>query len=134
MSAQSVLNAGRSAHLQLMLDGCEITRGGERTWDPETGAYTDLPPAVVYTGQCRVKPASVGDDADAGEQLVALRRYTVELPYDAPAPVEVGDVFTTTATSDPWLPGVPLTVVAVELGTSRTARWITVEDQRERPR
>jgi len=115
-----------------MLDGCEITRGGGRTWDPETGTYTDLPPTVVHAGLCRVKPGRTGDAAvDAGEQQVVLRRYTVELPHDMAEPVEVGDVFTVTATTDPWLTGVPLTVVAVEFGTSRTARWITVEDQRE---
>lgn len=131
MTARSVLDAGRAAHQQLMLDQCEIARPVAPVWDPETGTYQQLDPAVIYTGPCRVKPAGVGQETQAGEEQLAVRRYEVALPADASGPVGVGDVLTVTDSTDAWLPQRPLVVDHPEVSTARTARWLTVVDQEQ---
>lgn len=131
MTMRRALARGRRRHLALMIDTCEITRsGGAQVWDPVTGSYTTPPPGQVYAGACRVKPWAAGEDTQAAEHQIALRRYWVELPWDAPEQVEVGDVVTVTSSTDAWLVDRPLVVTPIELATARTARWLTVEDQR----
>lgn len=126
MTPESVLAAGRAAHAALMLDACLITRSGVPVWDPAAGTYTTSF-TTVYTGSCRVKRPTV-EDVQAGDREVAQRTYHVALPQDA-APIAVGDVLTVTASTDEWLQGHPLIVTALELGSARTARWLTVEDR-----
>lgn len=130
MTVRGALRRGREVHESLMLDTCTVTRpSGPPVFDPVTGGYTIPDPTPVYDGPCRLKPWGAGQDAQAGEQQVVLRRYHVALPADTPDVVAVGDVFTLTSSADGWAVGHSLVVVAVEFATARTARWLTVEDQ-----
>lgn len=132
MSATSAASSGRAAHRQLMVDACTIARpDAEPSWDPETGQYTELESTPVYAGPCRVKPTARGTrEADQGVRDIVVNRYDVALPFDTEAVVEVGDLLTVTASADAWLIGRPMVVSSVGLGTTSTARWLTVDDQR----
>lgn len=112
-----------------MRDACEITRPGGRTFDPNTGQYTDDPPTVVYTGVCRFKPEFSGFESAAGEQEIQLRRYTVAIPWETPSEVLVGDTVRATTSDDPWLTtDRTLQVVSIGYGTDRAARRLIAED------
>ncbi len=123
----AVLAAGREAAERTMLDTCTVREPGAKVWDPATGDYTDLPGAVVYTGRCAVKRPTV-EDVQAGDREVAQRTYRVKLPASV-ATVQVGHICTVTESTDEMLQDHPLVVTAVELGSTRTARWLTVEDR-----
>lgn len=132
MSATAAVAAGRQAHLALMVDRCTISRPAtSSSWDPVTDTYVDRPATVVYTGACRVAPASrASGDGTEGAREVTTSRYEVALPHDGTAEIVIGDLLTVTESTDPWLVGRPLLVAAVGLGSTRTAHWVSVEDQR----
>lgn len=114
-----------------MVDTCTIVRpSGEPSWDPTTGTYTDPPTTVMYAGPCRVKPVSRDrGNTEQGVREVTTSRYDVALPHDTPYTLVIGDRLTVTASTDGWLIDRPLMVTGVGLGSSRTARWVSVEDQ-----
>lgn len=127
---EAALSDGRRAALVLMRDTCTIERkAGERTFDPNTGQYTQAW-AQVYAGVCRVKNTGGGSDSDlAGAQSVTLHRYEVRLPVDASPEVLREDRLTVTASDDAWLVGRPMEVVDVGYAGTNTARRLTVEDR-----
>lgn len=131
MSDRAALAAGRAAHDRLMSDTCTITRPDiEPSWDPVTGTYTEVEPTELYSGLCRVKPVSRTSEADVGARDVLVARYDVALPHGTAVQIDIGDTLTVTASSDTWLIDRPLVVSAVELGSARTARRLTVDDRR----
>ena len=130
MSAQSATLAGRAAAESLMLDTCTITRrGGERTWDEESGTYTDAEPTTVYEGRCKVQTRNVSvSEVDAGEREVGVLAWEVHLPVVGSEGVRRGDTVTVTAAVfDAALVGRVFTVSGPHVGTAKTARRLPVE-------
>lgn len=112
-----------------MRDRCKIERPGDPVFDPVTGQYTSTA-TPIYTGPCRLKEAFTSEEAQAGEQQIRTRRYTVSLPWDkATTPVKVEDVVTLTASDDAWVTGVALYVISVEYGSDRSARRLVLEER-----
>lgn len=69
-----------------MTSTCTVTKDGdgEPVWNGETGTYVDPPRAVVYSGPCRVKPASTwGRTTNAGEVQVTPSTFGVSIPFAA---------------------------------------------------
>jgi hypothetical protein len=129
MSVESALAAGRAAHAQLFVDACTITRVTGHTLDPATNVYTDTV-VTIYTGPCRLRqPTTDPSLAEAGEQAITVRRYWLDLPWNAPAAVAVHDIAALTASDDAWAIGRPLTLVGIGLSGSSTKRRLTVEDR-----
>ena len=85
------------------VDTCRITRpaapepGEEREIDPETLAYIDPDPVVVYEGKCRIPRTSTGSahsagTAAGGEQAFQVDEYPLALPVAGSGYVENEDV------------------------------------------
>lgn len=117
MSALSIMQDGRRIARTLLVDQGTIKRpgGGSGTLDPVTGDWTPAAATTIYTGDCRVRAASTM----VREQLIVfgdisttVTRHIVSLPHDAPL-VNIGDVFSLTATNDPEILNVAMRVVAV---------------------
>lgn len=117
MSAQSIMQDGRRIARSLLVDQGTITRPGvgPGTIDPVSGDWTPPAATTIYTGDCRLRAASMM----VREQLVVfgdisatLTRHIVSLPHDAPL-VDIGDVFSLTVTEDPEILNVPMRVVAI---------------------
>jgi Family of unknown function (DUF6093) len=126
----TVLAAGRVAHLQLMLDTCTVhRRSPEALLDPDTGDYTDAPPSRIYDGPCRVRRAGRTEEADQKMRDLVAARYDVALPHDADTPIQIEDTLTVTSSADGWMVGRALVVSGVGLGTTTSARWLTVDDR-----
>lgn len=125
---RAAMAAGRAAHAGLMLDAVAITRGGTRTYVPETQGYTFTPgDTVVYTGPCRLKTWR-GNEEQAAEAEVNVQRYYLDLPLtDAPPAVARRDVATVAASVNPSLVGRVLVITDVEPGTTSTALRMTCE-------
>jgi hypothetical protein len=113
---------GRARHQLLMLDTVTIVRPDPtaRAYDPVTQTYGAASTAV-YTGPCRVVTWR-GNEEDAAETEVAVIRYRLDLPLTASAPiVRRRDVATVTASFNPVLVGLVLTITEPEYGTTATA-------------
>ena len=98
MSAAAALLEGRRQAEALMIDECTITRGtGEPVIDPTTGAVTDGPGEVIYSGKCKVqsKDSATASPDSAGHSFVLVSRQ-VHIPANA-ADVEDDDVVEITA-------------------------------------
>lgn len=113
-----------------MVDACTIAHpGGEPTFDPDTGTYTDGAPTVFYTGKCEVQISDGlnARDTEAGGTELTLTRVTVKVPIIVEG-VERGDLVTITASElDPDLVGQEFTVLAGFSKTFATARRLQVE-------
>lgn len=128
MTAGSVTAAGRRAAARLMTDAGTLTRRtGTRTWDPESGTYTQ-DTTTVYSGPCRVRVLTTTDrTVQAGEEQVSLWRYLVSVPFNVEP--ELHDDFVLTASADPTLVGRLTRVVQVTRGTHVTARRMVCEEK-----
>jgi hypothetical protein len=105
----SVIAAGRDAvDRLLLLDTCTIASQATTYVD---GSLTDDPTVTIYTGGCRVKPASDETLQIADGQFDAYA-YTVTVPHDVDG-VKPGDIITVTATTDGDLNGAVLVVTGV---------------------
>lgn len=131
MSVPDAVAAGRQAHRRLMVDACTIIRRStEPSYDKTTAAHVNRAPVVVYRGPCRVKPVARTRDESVGVRESLVSRYDVALPHDVEVQIATGDVLTVITSTDAWLIGRGMVVVSIGLGTTATARWLTVEDQR----
>lgn len=93
-----------------------------RTTDPTTGEVTDTLGATVYTGACRVRPASAqAATAEAGGAEVFVFDYLISIPF-AESDVAEGHRVTITASPDPALAGVEVEVQKVARGDTLSAR------------
>ena len=133
---EAALAAGRAAAEELMRETITITRPGVPVFDWDTGTETPGPVTTIYptagAGRARVKPEkSEGREAEAGEQLVVLRRFTVSLPWSAPMPVrpKPGDVGDVSTSPDARMVGLRLWVTGVEYSSTATAWRISMEDR-----
>jgi hypothetical protein len=108
----------------LMTSTCSIAPPGtEPVTDPDTFEVTFPPGTAVYTGPCRVRPASQGQgsSATAGGAEVFSFDYLVSIPF-AEADVREGHQLTISASPDPALVGVVVEVQKVDRGEQITAR------------
>jgi hypothetical protein len=134
MDLTSLLAAGRAAHEELMVDTVRLQRPGADVYNPVTGVTTRTDPRALYTGRGRVKPAvAVAEDAEVGERNVVRRRYEVALPWSA-APLAAervlpGDQVAVTASPDPRLVGMVLTVTSVGESATATAWRLSAEER-----
>lgn len=114
-----------------MTDACTIARAGSRTFDDDTGEYTDTP-TVIYTGKCRIKPSGVeARRVQASDTAVTIWPYIVSVPMAAVG-IHAGDELTVTSSVDPALTDKTLVVRSIVAGTHVTARRIGCEDQATR--
>jgi hypothetical protein len=132
MSLQSTLRDGRKHRKSLMTERCQIKRPSEeRTFDPETGEYTNSE-VLIYEGICQFKSWSslgyrLGNVAD---REMTVMNYEVLIPYEEQTN-EVGesDIVYITESQDSWAVGKPLPIYSVELGHDRTCRHLTIGEQ-----
>lgn len=113
-----------------MFDTCTITRpgAGKGTWNEETGTYDTIPPALVYTGKCKVqtRDVQVATTDVAGREAFVVE-WTLHLPIDGSGDVQQGDTATVTASAlDPALVGRKFVIQGPHVGTAKTARRLPV--------
>ena len=74
-----------------MTSTCTIREPGTLSQlDQNTGLMVEVPGAIVYSGKCRIKPASTwGRTAEAGEREVTPSTFTFSIPFDAPGSADV---------------------------------------------
>ena len=109
-----------------MTSTCTIRkRSTEYTTDADTGEVTPVPGAVVYSGECRVRPAGgQGGTVDVGGAELFTFDHLVSLPFDADgsANVREGMPCHIDTSPDPALVGVEVEVSKVDRGDHITAR------------
>lgn len=83
-------------------------------------------PVVVYDGRCRVKPASTAVTTPSVNATAQTWQYKVSIPV-GPEPLRSGLRVTITASRDPSLVGMRLSLRNFDRGTDVTARrmWCT---------
>lgn len=125
-----LIAAGRAAHQSLLIDQCTISRPGTPTLDRATSVETPGIPTTLYAGVCRLQAQRIPRDVEFGEQLQAVARYQLDLPFDAvPAgALREGDTVTMTASGDARLIGQTLHVMAIDYGSTATVWRITVQN------
>lgn len=109
-----------------MTSTCTIrAKSSGRTTDPDTGAVAPVAGAVVYTGRCRVRPATGpgGDSSvrDVGGAEVFTFDYLVSVPFSVTDVIE-GHRVTITTSPDPSLVGKEVEVQHVDRGEHITSR------------
>lgn len=121
---------GRRFIESLMTSTCTIrAQEGEPTTDPDTGAVTEAPGDVLYSGKCRVKPAAQwGRMAEAGGEQVTPTTIQVSIPYEV-STVRRGSWVTVDASPDASLVGRRLEVrFTPAAGDNLTARRLLCEE------
>ena len=129
MSLAGVLESGRRAAENLMVDTCTIRRQSGESMDPVT---LQMVPTydTVYSGKCRVQiNAVVGATMpEAGERVVVTQRIQVQIPMTVTG-VEVDDqVVITAAAHDADLVGRAYRVRSEFAKTHATARRLECEE------
>lgn len=133
-----VIPDGWEAHHQptaeaTMTAECVITRPSSaqagRVFDEVTGRTTYPTPAQVYAGPCRLQRADVQAlPVPVGQKPTTLRRYDLALPLAA-ARVQVDDLVTMTAATDPDTVGRRLRVIDVRAGSLVWQQDLVCEEQ-----
>lgn len=109
-----------------LTDTCTITTPGPGpVFDPDAGTYTDAAGDTVYTGACRLI-AGGSRTSDVGDAQVPFGSYDVRLPWETTG-VEVDQILTVTASTDPMLVGQALRVTSVHAGTDNAYRRVICE-------
>ncbi len=127
MLTEQMLAVARAAAEDLMTSTCTIREpASERPiTDPATGAVTMPPGPVVYSGRCRVRPATGpgGDSAtrEAGTAQLLTFDYLVSVPFSVSGVRERHRV-TIDGSPDPSLVGAEVEVEHVDRGEHLTAR------------
>lgn len=131
MTAQSVLEQGRTAAEALMTDTCVITRvtGEPGPVDPETGLRDPAPTATVYDGKCKIQTYEPHESAvESGNHVYTQQRYHLHLPIGA-GPVAVDDTADITASeTDPQLVGRTYRLAGTHHKTYATAQRILIDE------
>lgn len=129
MTVDTVLERGRAAAEDLMVDACTIDRAGSPVSDPNSGQRIE-PTVVVYAGKCRIQqrvPGGARPD-DTGETTQLMLRLELQLPMSATG-FRVGDRVTITASpNDADLVGRVFRLRELAHKTHATARRIGVEE------
>jgi hypothetical protein len=115
-----------------MTSTCTIrARSAGQVTDPDTGEVTDIPGAIVYTGRCRVRPASGpggnSTERDAGAAELLTYDYLVSVPFSVSTVVERQRV-TIDSSPDPALVGIEVEILHVDRGEHITARRLVCRE------
>lgn len=117
---------GRAAALALFTDRCVIERQTGSVMDPVT--FEEWPSwSRVYEGPCRVKVAGSAPAEAAGRAYV-ITDAVLQLPIGPERFLDDDRVTITTASYDPDLAGVVLTVTSREVKTHATMRRLHVSE------
>lgn len=111
---------------RFFVDTCTIRKPVASVFDPDAG-YTDATGDTVYTGRCWVRPFASEQVVQAGEDVEALHRYTVRLPWKTTG-IEKDQLVTITNSEDPHMVGRVLRVRDVQGGSQNTSRRLVCED------
>lgn len=110
-----------------MVDTCTIADASSIVFDPELGYETDTAGAAIYSGKCRIRPASGPAVVMAGEATRSFGYFDVWVPYDTTG-VERDHLLTITASEDPHLLDRQFVVTNVEGGSDGAHRKLQVQD------
>ncbi|WP_242892853.1 DUF6093 family protein [Actinomadura litoris] len=112
----------------LMTATCTITRTSGPGTEGPGGTWIPPDPVAVYSGPCRVVPATADERLlTLGENQVTSRRYQVAVRYDT-AQLQVGDVVEVTEAVDEGLVGLKLRVLDVRYGSEQWERDLNTEE------
>lgn len=100
---------------------------GPPVFDPETGSTT-RPRVVVYTGAFRIQQQAPSE-TDAAAQDITTHAY--QLSGDVAVDLQINDVGTVDASTDPTLVGRELRVTDVQRGSLLFERTFTATDNLE---
>ncbi|MDT0477397.1 DUF6093 family protein [Streptomyces sp. DSM 41014] len=122
--ADQTAAAGRAMAEALMRDTCLIEDLGVVTTTDDGQDLTV--PVVLYDGKCRVKPASTAVTTPSVNAAAQTWQYKVSIPF-GDVQLRTGLRVTVTASQDPTLVGLRLTLRNFDRGTHITARrmWCT---------
>lgn len=121
------VSRARSRVTAWLTDTCTITGPASIDYDEEAGHDVDDAGQAVYTGDCRITPASAVDYVNAGEAPIPLRLYNLFLPWDTVG-IEVDQLVTITASTDLYLVERIFRVVDVEGMTDGVYRRLLCQD------
>lgn len=128
MSVAGTVSRGRTAAERLMVDACTITRGGQASFDENTGVRTSGSASTVYAGKCRVQVPNVAEQTPTfGEMPITTQLAIVQVPVSVVG-VRVEDTVTVTESQDPDLVDRTFRVVALLHKTHLTARRLRCEE------
>lgn len=121
-----IVDVARTAHADMCVDTCTISRPGTGTFNTTTGQYGSSS-STLYSGPCRVEVATTVDARTDGAE-VQVGRHIIVLPWDRAASLTVtaGDRVVVTS-SDPRLAARTLTVQAEQMGSTASARRFIAE-------
>lgn len=126
---KSVIDAAAVYGQRMNRSSCVVSRpGGEPTFDPDTGIYTDPEPTTVYTGPCKIVPTGGERVVEFGEGPVTLRTYLVTLDGTTDAP-QIGDNVSVSGSRDPRINTAGLVVLDVPGSDYLSNRQLVVEEQ-----
>lgn len=119
----TVLPGLRAEAESMMTSTCTIREpDGEWTTNPDTGEAVQLDGATVYSGKCRVRPASLqAQSRQMGGDEVFLSDWMVSVPASATA-VGKGHLVTIDSSPDGALVGLVGEIQDVARGDNLTAR------------
>jgi hypothetical protein len=121
-ASQAAVRARGRAQL-LMTSTCSVFVPGAPTTDQTSGLISRTPTAV-WSGPCRVRPASIGlrtMTTNVADSESFRFDYRISIPFDVTAVLE-GHMVTVTASPDPALVGTTYEVHRVDRGDNVSAR------------
>jgi len=126
MSASTAAEMGRRFAESQMTSVCTIREPSTVTeMDQQTGAVNPVPGPVIYSGPCRIRPASGPGGASTARDVGGAEAFTfdylISVPFSATAVRERHRV-TIDSSPDPSLVGINVEVQHVDRGESITAR------------
>lgn len=114
-----------------MPDTCTVKRldyPGTADLDAETLLYTPSTPTTVYTGKCRIRPASTRSDAQRRDDTpVTADQYMLTVPYNE-GPFAVGDIAQVTVSDDPHITTRSWRVTSVPAGSWQIDQRLVIEE------
>lgn len=112
-----------------MVDTWQCILPGKRTFNDETGVWTDVPPVTVYDGPGRLRDRSgIGSRDDTQGVTTVTSQLILSLPVASSGAVRVDHVLECVAAeSDLALVGTRVKVTDLHLQTHSTARRFSVE-------
>jgi hypothetical protein len=123
VSASQAAVRARTRAESLMTSTCSVYASGASSTDQNTGIVTRTPTAI-WTGPCRVRPASVGlrtMTTEIADSESFRFDYRISVPYSVTAILE-GHMVTVNSSPDPALVGTTYEIHKVDRGDNVTAR------------
>lgn len=128
-----VIHSGWSEHHRPTASGshtseCHITRPEGDGYLDEDGTWHPPSTVTLYTGECRITPASANArQVVVGEQRITVRRYEVAVEWDIPH-VPIDAAVQIVQAYDPGLVGMSLRVTDVRHASETFERVLSCEE------